>query len=85
MKIYDSAGGELADIEVSDKQRGLLDDGQEVSVIFHTPQTMRGLLQPATGAFSLRQVDGKAVTAHVNDLQRYATMQAAIKRIREKA
>jgi hypothetical protein len=62
----------------------LLDDGQEISVIFHTPQTMRGLLQPAAGAFSLRKVDGKVVTTHINDLERYATMQAAIKRIREK-
>jgi hypothetical protein len=82
--IHDRDGHELADIAVSERQLGVLDLGEEVVVIYHTPQMLRYVLGEHTGSFMLKKVGPLIVAADADGLQRYADLQRAIKKTRER-
>jgi hypothetical protein len=78
-KVFDVGGDELGEIELSEKQAHVLAGGEDIVVIYHTPQTMRGLLGEQNGAFTLHK-DGETVTAEdAAGVRRYASLQRAIK------
>lgn len=81
--IYDSDGTELGGITLSDKQQALLDAGEEICVIFHTPQLMRSQLGEQSGSFLLSRSGDKIVTSTPDPFKQYAKMQAAIANVRK--
>jgi len=79
MMIHDSDGDELADIVLSAKQQAVLETGEEIVVIYNTPQTLRHLLGSASGSFTLRKTGDRIAVSDAKVLRRYAEMQRAIK------
>jgi hypothetical protein len=84
-KIFDDGGAEIAEIELSDKQSRVLGVGEEIVVIYHTPQLLRHILGEQNGTFSLHKVGQLVVAKDVAGLKRYAGLQVAIKHARENA
>ena len=81
--IHDRDGHELADIAVSERQLGVLDLGEEVVVIYHTPQMLRYILGERSGSFMLHKRGDRIVAAAPDSLRAYADLQRAIKVARE--
>lgn len=84
-KIFDDGGTEIAQIELSDKQARVLEAGEEIVVIYHTPQLLRHILGEQNGTFMLRRTGLLVVAKDVAGLKRYAGLQRAIKKAREAA
>jgi len=83
MQIHDREGNEVADIELSEKMQHALELGNEVAVIYHTPQLLRSTLGENAGSFTLRKTGDFVVAQDVATLRKYVDLQAAIKRARE--
>ena len=83
MIIHDSDGNEIADIVLSVKQRAVLETGEEIVVIYHTPQTLRYVLGDKGGTFVLRKAGDRITVRDAAVLRRYAELQRAIKAARE--
>ena len=81
--IHDGDGNEVADIALSVKQQAVLATGEEIVVIYHTPQTLRHLLGDKSGTFTLLKVGDKTIVRDAKVLRRYADLQRAIKAARE--
>ena len=85
MLIHDNDGNEVGDIELSAKQKAVLEAGEEVVVIFHTPQTMRYVLGEEQGSFILHKTDDRIIVHDADVLRRFARLQRAIKAARRRA
>ena len=84
MLIHDNDGAELADITLSEKQQAMLDAGENIVVIYHTPQLLRAVLGAQDGTFVLTKGSGDSiVTSDPISLKKYADLQRAIKAARE--
>ena len=81
--IRDGDGNEIADIALSEKQRTLLEAGENVVLIYHTPQMLRHLLGEYSGSFILGKQGEDVVTPAPDSLRAYAKLQRAIKAARE--
>jgi hypothetical protein len=81
--IFDNNGNELADIALSEKQQTLLNTGENIVVIYHTPQMLRGLLGEQTGSFVLTKHQTQIVVNDADRLRAFADLQRAIKAARE--
>lgn len=82
-KIFDCDGNELADIPLSEKQCALLEAGENVVTIYHTPQMLRHVLGQCNGTFTLTKQQDRIVVNDVPSLRAYADMQRAVKQARE--
>ena len=60
--IYDSDGKEIGDIALSARQRALLDAGESIAVLYHTPQLLRSTLGENSGSFMLHKDGDRVVT-----------------------
>jgi hypothetical protein len=83
--IFDRDGNEIAQIEISHKQQAVLDTGEEIVVIYHTPQLLRHIIGEKSGTFVLRKMGLLVVAQDVAGIKRYAALQVAIKKAREAA
>jgi len=83
MHIFDGDGNEIADIEVSEKQTKILELGEEVVLLFHTPQLLRSLLGERTGSFVLKKIGTRVVAIDGDSVKKYADMLRAVKQARE--
>ena len=81
--IYDGDGNEIADIGLSEKQRTLLEAGENVVMIYHTPQMLRYLLGEHSGSFVLHKHEERVVVSNAERLRAFADLQRAIKATRE--
>jgi hypothetical protein len=81
--IHDSDGNEIDDIVLSEKQRTLLEAGENVVMIYHTPQMLRYLLGEHSGSFTLGKSGEHVFTPVPDSLRAYAKLQRAIKAARE--
>ena len=81
--IYDGDGNEVADIPLSEKQQTVIETGAEITVIYHTPQMLRGLLGEQQGAFMLWRDGEQIKTTDPVSLKKYADLQRAIRAARE--
>ena len=81
--IHDDDGNEIADIGLSEKQRTLLEAGENVVMIYHTPQMLRHLLGEHSGSFELHKHDDRIVVGDAERLRAFADLQRAIKAARE--
>jgi hypothetical protein len=84
-KIFDDGGTEIGEIELSYKMSHVLDAGQAIVVIYHTPQLLRHILGEQNGTFTLNKVGDVVVAKDVAGLKRYAALQVAIGKARETA
>jgi hypothetical protein len=83
--VHDTDGNEVADIALSEKQRRVLETGEEIVVIYHTPQTLRYVLGEKSGTFVLHKLGQRIVVRDADVLRRYADLQRAIKAAQENA
>lgn len=83
MQVFDGDGNELADFEISEKQQNLLELGEEIVVLFHTPQLFRSLIGERNGAFTLRKVGDHIVAPDAGIVSKYVDMLRAVKQARE--
>lgn len=81
--IYDNEGNEIAEIDLSEKQRAVLETGENIVMIYHTPQMLRYLLGEHTGTFVLHKHDEQVIVNDAGRLRKYADLQRAIKAARE--
>jgi hypothetical protein len=61
----------------------MLAAGEEITVIYHTPQTLRGLLGQHNGSFSLKRTD-RITTQEPEEVRKFAQLQRSIKAARDK-
>lgn len=80
--IHDGDGNEVGDIVLSAKQRAVLETGEEIVVIYHTPQTLRHVLGEKSGTFTLLKVGERVIVRDANVLRRFVELQRAIKSAR---
>jgi hypothetical protein len=81
--IFNAAGDKLGEIALSEKQRAALEAGTEITVLYHTPQLLRGVLGSHNGTFTLHKDGERIVTAAPDAVKRFADMQKAIRAARE--
>jgi hypothetical protein len=81
--IVTEKGDKLGEIELSEKQLALLEEGATIGVIYHTPQLLRGALGEASGQFVLRKDGDRIVAADTETVRKFAALRAAIKTARE--
>lgn len=77
--VFDGDGNLLGDVSVSEKQLGILENGEDITVIYHTPQMLRGLVEQRNGSFTLRKSDDRIVTSDVEAVKAYAKLQKDIR------
>lgn len=79
LKVHNPDGDEIADdVPISPRQLGALNAGGEISVLFHVPQLLRGMLDMRPGAFSLRKIDDRYVTQEPAMVKVYADLQRRV-------
>lgn len=81
-KIFDDDGSEIGEIELSDKQARVLEAGEDIVMIYHTPQTLRHVLGAQNGNFMLHKAGQQVIAKDAVSLKRYVDMQRAIKAAR---
>lgn len=82
-QIFDRDGNEIADFIISAKQEKVLEQGEEIVVLFHTPQLLRSRLGERTGSFTLRKIGTHIVAMDTGSVRKYADMLQAVKKERE--
>jgi len=83
MHIFDGDGNEIADLDISEKQTKILELGEEVVLLFHTPQLLRSLLGERTGSFMLKKIGTRVVAIDADSVKKYAALVHAVKQARE--
>ena len=83
--IHDSDGKEMGDIELSVKQKAMLDAGEEIVVIFRTPQTMRHVIGDEQGTLVLHKDGDRTIVRDAQMLRCYAKLQRTVKAARGRA
>jgi hypothetical protein len=82
--IFDASGDKLGEIALSEKQTAALEAGTEITVLYHTPQLLRGALGSRNGTFTLHKDGEHIVTAEPEAVKQFADMQKAVRAAREK-
>ena len=80
-EIFDNNGNSLASIPVSEKLLKILATGAEVTMIFHTPQLLRGFIGERSGSVTLRQLipGTRVITTQPGPVRALAELQAAVR------
>ena len=71
-------GVQLGTISLSEKTLALLDEGENVTVLYHTPQLLRDQLGQRNGAFALYKEGDHIMTDSPERLSEYLQLQSAI-------
>lgn len=82
MQVYDSDGNEIAEFEVSEKQQKLLEAGEEVVIIYTTPQLLIATLGAHSGSFALKKINARVVASDAARVRKYAGLQKAARTAR---
>ena len=82
MHIFDGDGNEIAEIEISEKQQKILELGEEIVMLFHTPQLFRHLLGERTGSFMLKKIGARVIAGDAGSVRKYAEMIHAVREAR---
>ena len=80
--IFDADGKEIGDIPLSDKQQTALEHGEEIVVLYHTPQLMHGVLGQRSGSFMLKKADDRLLTTKPDAVKEYRDIQATVAAIK---
>jgi len=87
--VFDKNDKLISEIPLSEKQLALLESGEEIVVIYHTPQLLRYLLGERSGSFSLHmrapaKADKRIISHDADAVTHFAELQKAVKAAREK-
>jgi hypothetical protein len=81
-KIFDSDSNEIAEFPLSPKHEQALKAGEEITMLFHTPQLQRSLLGTVSGSFTLRKIGERVVALDPGSVKKYAAIQQGVKKAR---
>lgn len=76
--IYHEDGSKLGAMALSEKSQGLLDEGESVTVLYHTPRMLQDQLGNKNGAFGLRKDGDRIVTDSPAQVGEFLALQTAI-------
>lgn len=76
--IYQEDGARLGAMALSEKSQDLLDEGEWVTVLYHTPQLLRDQLGGRNGSFAIRKEGERIVTDNPGGVTEYLELQSAI-------
>lgn len=83
MNVYDTDGNMLGDVPLSEMQQAALERTGKVSVLYHTPQLLQGLLGRRSGSFMLYQQGDRIMALTSSAVKEFLEIQAAVKAARE--
>lgn len=83
MQVFDRDGNEVADFAISEKQQKLLEAGEEVTIIYTTPQLLLATLGAQSGSFALKKIGEHVIAMDADRVRAYAGLQQAVKQARE--
>jgi len=81
--VYDPEGKHSLDLPLSEKQRALLEAGGEVTIVYHTPQLMRGLIGRSSGQLKVKQTDGRCMASDPLAFRAFQALWVAIEGVRK--
>lgn len=76
--IYDQNGVSLGAISLSEKSQELLEDGEYITVLYHTPRALTDQLGRRNGAFALYKEGDRILTDNPAQVTEYLDLQVAI-------
>lgn len=76
--IYHEDGSKLGSMALSEKSQGILDEGEWVTILYHTPRMLRDRLGNKSGGFALHRVDDRIVTDNPAHVAEFLALQSAI-------
>ena len=76
--IHDAGGAVIGEITLSSKMIAALETGGEITLMFHTPQLLRGLLGESAGSVVLRKEGERIVAGNPQSVRKYCDLQKAI-------
>jgi hypothetical protein len=82
-KIYGDDGEVLGAMPLTERQQKILDSGEQLVVIYHTPQLLQGLLGTRSGSIVLVKVGEEIRTVTPGATKDFIALQASIKAARE--
>jgi hypothetical protein len=82
-KIYGEEGEVLGTLYLTEKQQKILDSGEQLVVIYHTPQLLQNVLGTRSGSIILVKQGEQIRTATPGAARDFIALQAAIKTARE--
>ncbi len=83
MQVYDADGHVLGEVPLTPKQLAVLDAGEKISVLYHTPQLLRSALGERSGSFMLKKVGDRIVAPFPEAVKECLELHAAVKAARE--
>ena len=81
-KVFDRDGNEIADFPLSPRHEQALKAGEEITMLFHTPQLHRSLLGEVSGSFTLQKIGERVVALDPGSVKKYAAIQRGVKKAR---
>ena len=78
--VYEANGAQIGEIPISPQQRAQLHAGGTVTIQYHTPRMLQGMLGQKNGSFEVTEVDGQLIVFNPDEAKRYITMQLDIAR-----
>lgn len=83
MLIYDPEGDQSIDLPLSDKQRALLEAGEDVTISYHTPQLMLGLIGRRSGQITIKQQGDRVMASKLDAFREFRALRAAIEAVQK--
>ena len=81
--IHDLDGKQSFELPLSFKQRELLDTGAEVTISYHTPQLMRGLLGTRSGKVTIKRQGDRVIASNTRDFHAFKLLREAIETVQK--
>ena len=78
--IYEASGAHIGEIPISPQQRTQLHAGGTITIMYHTPRMLQGMLGQNNGTFEVTEVNGQLIVSNADEAKRYIGMQLDIAR-----
>ena len=79
--VYEPGGAQIGGIPISPQSLKQVHAGGTVTIAFHTPRMLRGVLGQKNGSFEVMEVNGKLVVNDPDQAKQYIAMQLDIARM----
>ena len=76
--VYEATGAHIGELPISPQQREQLHAGTTISIRYHTPRMLQGVLGQKNGSFEVMEVNGRLVVNDPDQAKRYIAMQIDI-------
>ena len=78
--IYDPHLAHIGEIPISPQQRQQLHRGGTITLSYHTPRMLQGMLGQRNGQFDVIETDNRLIVSDVEQAKRFIELQADIAR-----